>query len=325
MEHKKIKSLGMNKKSKYGIYKKQKKIVAICDLHGDMLKLLSVLISSKLIKKKNPYQKCILVKDYSINNWIWTGENTYLVQVGDIFDGGGRKEIDTFKDYEVEIYKFLIGLKKLALEKGGNVILVIGNHELMNFDHNFNYVQESAMKKCLVLKNKDFNYISLNKPCNHRRKLFEIPNGPLAKSMYHHMKGVVKIASSYSIKTMNKLLRLYLANKLNKKAYNKFKHIYKDKNAVVWYRGYVQNPTTCNDFYKTLDILSADRMIVGHTVQNTGIREYCDDKALYADKVLYAIDVGLSRAFTTKIQCQYLVIENDNNISKRICDVIYEC
>ena len=35
-----------------GIYKNVKKIVAIGDLHGDILQLITILIHSKLIKKK---------------------------------------------------------------------------------------------------------------------------------------------------------------------------------------------------------------------------------------------------------------------------------
>tara|TARA_B110001450_G_scaffold4203_1_gene4322 strand:- start:799 stop:921 length:123 start_codon:yes stop_codon:yes gene_type:complete len=37
-----------------GIYKNIKKIVAIGDLHGDILQLITILLHSKLIKKKNP-------------------------------------------------------------------------------------------------------------------------------------------------------------------------------------------------------------------------------------------------------------------------------
>tara|TARA_Y100000389_G_scaffold63931_1_gene59946 strand:- start:569 stop:700 length:132 start_codon:yes stop_codon:yes gene_type:complete len=42
----------MSLKQKYGVYEKQNKIVAIGDLHGDILQLLSILIDAKLIKKK---------------------------------------------------------------------------------------------------------------------------------------------------------------------------------------------------------------------------------------------------------------------------------
>ena len=73
-----------------GTYKNVKKIVAIGDLHGDILQLISILIHAKLIKrrKKKITSTCFNIHDYDISNWIWTGNNTYVVQLGDILDGG---------------------------------------------------------------------------------------------------------------------------------------------------------------------------------------------------------------------------------------------
>ena len=64
-------------------------------------------------------------------------KDTYIVQMGDIFDGGGRKEIDEFDDKEVEILIFLMKLKKLAQSDGGDVLIIFGNHEYMNFNNNY--------------------------------------------------------------------------------------------------------------------------------------------------------------------------------------------
>ena len=47
-------------------------------------------------------------------------------------------------------------LKKLA-KNGGNVILIIGNHEIMNFKGNYNYVQKNSVK-CLVQTKNDYHY-----------------------------------------------------------------------------------------------------------------------------------------------------------------------
>ena len=50
----------MNKKKGRGVFDKQKKIIAIGDLHGDIMQLLSILKFSKLIEHK--YKKeCIIV------------------------------------------------------------------------------------------------------------------------------------------------------------------------------------------------------------------------------------------------------------------------
>ena len=130
-----------------GIYTNVKKIVAIGDLHGDILQLITILLHSKLIKRKKESQ-CIGKHDYDSKNWIWTGGKTYLVQMGDIFDGGRSSGKKYFVDYEVEIYNFLIKLKKKAQEVGGDVILLMGNHEIMNFKGDFGYVDTNSMTKC---------------------------------------------------------------------------------------------------------------------------------------------------------------------------------
>tara|TARA_B100001175_G_scaffold300997_1_gene293758 strand:- start:103 stop:1068 length:966 start_codon:yes stop_codon:yes gene_type:complete len=317
-----------------GVYKNVKKIVAIGDLHGDILQLITILIHSKLIKKKLS-SKCVSNNDYDIKNWEWTGGSTYLVQLGDIFDGGGRSYEDTFDDNEVEIYKFLKNLKKMAREKNGDVILIIGNHEIMNFNKNYNYVQDKTLNKCLKVDDNGFSYkLNSKKPCSttHRDKLFSIPDGPLAKSMSNKMKGVVKIndnvfchggiseaiSKKYSIDEINNVLQLFLTGK---KKYDDplFQSIY-GSNGIIWFREYSKDNSACDQLKNTLENLKATRMIVGHTPQKEGITNRCQQ----FKKNLWAIDVGLSRAFNTKINCQYLVITN-NKPKIETCTLLSEC
>ena len=106
------------------IYEPVKRIISIGDIHGDFKLLISLLHLNNLINMNN--------------NWI--GGDTFLVQVGDLFDRGGRKESYKDENSEFKIINYLIKLKKDAVSKGGNVILLIGNHELMNFQGIFNYV-----------------------------------------------------------------------------------------------------------------------------------------------------------------------------------------
>ena len=223
----------------------------------------------------------------------------------------------------------------MAKDKNGNVILIIGNHEIMNFNKNYNYVQDKSLNKCLIENNNDFNYkLNSKKSCDtsHRDKLFSIPNGPLAKSMYNYMKGVVKInnnifchggiseliSKKYTIREINNVLRLFLSGK---KSHDNdvFQSIY-GSNGIIWFREYSKDNSACNQLKNTLDNLKATRMIVGHTPQKDGITNRCRQ----FKKNLWAIDVGLSRAFNTKINCQYLVIEN-NKPNIETCTLLSEC
>lgn len=336
-----------------GIYPNKEKIIVIGDLHGDMLQLISILKGAKLIKFKNKKEDvCLNDALYDIKYWSWTGQNTYVVQLGDIFDGK-RGIDDTFEDKEVEIYKFLVDLKELAKKDNGNVLMVMGNHELMNFNNRFDYVQENTKYKCLIHTEDSFSYTSKKQSCSleDRIKLFSIPNGPLAKSMKTYVRGVIKIGPNIfchagirydialqiqnkiknqnikksPVKLINELLTQYLSDTLKEQDKPYFSQIY-GTDGIVWYRDYIQNnknPEICNQLEKTLDILNADRMIVGHTVQSDTITEYCTQNK--KNKTLWAVDVGLSRAFQKNNKsCAYLEITNNKPIIKS-CKIMTEC
>ena len=93
------------------------KVLAIGDVHGDMLALLSALRSEGVV-------------DLDAE---WTGGSTFVVQTGDIFDRGGRegKSVNTLLNEYEEIYilQYLYYLDESARKKGGRVIGLTGNHE----------------------------------------------------------------------------------------------------------------------------------------------------------------------------------------------------
>lgn len=124
------------------ILPKAKRIIVIGDIHGDFKYLIKCLVISKLISKNNKY------------NWI--GGDTILVQIGDQIDSCRprydvncnnlsliEKELD--KPYDMKIMIYLKKLNKHALKKGGCVISLIGNHELMNVVGDFRYVSYNNM------------------------------------------------------------------------------------------------------------------------------------------------------------------------------------
>lgn len=83
------------------------RIVAIGDIHGNYEGFVSIL------------QRAGLVDDDAH----WIGGDTTLVQTGDIFDRG----VDVFK-----VVDLLMRLEKEAAAAGGEVIVLLGNHEGMN-------------------------------------------------------------------------------------------------------------------------------------------------------------------------------------------------
>jgi hypothetical protein len=89
------------------------KIIAIGDLHSDFEHFITIL--------KN---KEIGLID---NDLHWIGGKTHLVQIGDVMDRGKEPE-DRAKD----ILDLIRRLEKEAVEAGGKVHMLIGNHEEMN-------------------------------------------------------------------------------------------------------------------------------------------------------------------------------------------------
>ncbi|QIK96464.1 protein-tyrosine-phosphatase [Sphingomonas sp. HDW15A] len=91
------------------------RIVAVGDLHGDYAAWIDIAKAARLIGP----------------NLRWTGGKTILVQTGDITDRGP----DSLK-----IIRHLQQLQRQARGAGGNVIVVLGNHEAMQVTGDLRYV-----------------------------------------------------------------------------------------------------------------------------------------------------------------------------------------
>lgn len=91
------------------------RIVAVGDVHGDYEQLVTILRQAGVIDGRGK----------------WTGGRTHLVQTGDVPDRGpdSRKVMDLF-----------IALAPQALEAGGRVHPLVGNHEAMNVLGDLRYV-----------------------------------------------------------------------------------------------------------------------------------------------------------------------------------------
>jgi hypothetical protein len=92
----------------------QQRIVAVGDLHGDYDAWVQIARAAGLIDARDR----------------WAGGKTILVQMGDITDRGP----DSLK-----IVRSLQQLQKEAPAKGGQVVVVLGNHEAMNVVGDYRY------------------------------------------------------------------------------------------------------------------------------------------------------------------------------------------
>lgn len=95
------------------------RIVAIGDVHGDYDAFVDILQKAGLLDA----------------NLQWSGGQTALVQTGDYLDRGAKDR---------QVMDLLIALEKQAPRKGGSVVVLLGNHEVMNLNGDLRYVSAAT-------------------------------------------------------------------------------------------------------------------------------------------------------------------------------------
>ena len=247
-----------------------RRIIVIGDIHGSWKSLISSLELGKIIRKTDS------------GKWKWCGGDSHVVQVGDLLDRGGRQSGHGDEQSEHKIIKFLLKMQRRARKHGGEIHLLLGNHELMNVMGNFRYVSSMGMA--------DFD---------GKRKEFLAPGGSVSKDLACNTSSIVKIGSwvfshagilpnitkKFGIDQVNNKVRQFLLGnaKLNRDS---------DLIDMFWHRAYAGIPD-CNKLNIALNDYSAKYGVVGHSVQSTGINQSCSGS-------LWRVDVGMSDAFGNK-------------------------
>jgi hypothetical protein len=275
------------------------RIVIIGDIHGDIRRFKDILIDAKVINKNI--------------EWIAEPKNTIVVQMGDQVDSINRdpslEEWEVLPD--VEMIYFTNLLNKIALSKGGRVISLIGNHEMMNSIGNFSYVSSK----------------SLNNDDSKRHDLFK-PSGALS-AILSQRPIVVKIGRllfchaglttqhlnilkkyGKDISYVNSIWKNFIKNSavlLEDKEI--FDTIILGNDGILWTR----DLNNTEDVAKMLESIGCNYMFVGHTVVE-GIK-------ILNERIWYT-DTGISRAFGNT-SFQYIdIYDNQVNIRELKTDVV---
>jgi hypothetical protein len=98
-----------------GPVKPREAVVAIGDVHNDFDDFVAILRRTGLIDQQNH----------------WTGGKTTFVQVGDLLDRGPKPR---------EVMGLMMSLEREAVQAGGRVVSLLGNHEMMNIMGDLRYV-----------------------------------------------------------------------------------------------------------------------------------------------------------------------------------------
>lgn len=248
------------------------RIVAIGDLHGDVdatrraLRLAGVLDAA----------------DH------WSGGTTVVVQTGDQLDRG---------DHEREILELLARLEDEAARAGGAMVVLNGNHEIMNALGDFRYVTEGGAH--------DFDGEVAGAvaradaaPELRGRAAAFAPGGPWARRLaQRHIVAIVGDTAFVhggilpehvpALGRLDQDVRALLRGELADPSATVAAIM--DPEAPLWTREFslAEAPGTCERLGRALQGLGVARLVVGHTVQKQGINAGCNER-------VWRIDVGLA-------------------------------
>lgn len=249
------------------------RVVAIGDLHGDFEATRAVLRLAGLIGADDG----------------WSGGRTVLVQTGDQLDRG---------DGERRIVDLLERLQTQARAAGGQVVILNGNHELMNVRGDLRYVTAGGFAEFK-------GFADASPPADERlakvppglrgRLVAFLPGGPYARilarrpvigmvgdSLFVHG-GVLPKHVEIGLERINREVSAWVAGATDPPPYMR------GDDSPVWSRHYSTDPDAddCALLGQVLAATGAARMVVGHTVQEGGPTSACDGR-------VWRVDVGLS-------------------------------
>ena len=315
-----------------------RRIIAIGDIHGDYKMAIKSLKLAKVINDKL--------------NWI--GGDTVVVQLGDQIDSCREtpcnvKSNKNDKAEDIKILKFFTKLHNKALNDGGAVYSIMGNHELMNVVGRMDYVSYENVRD---FSGKLVNGKVIDDGMTARKLMFQ-PGNEIAEFMactrklalvigsnlFVHAGILPEISRKYKISDMNQLLSLYLMDSIEHRELINYADLlgpeilYNVGNvnenvgdyyhvSPLWNRkyskitSYVDSKLKCNEILSPLkEVYNVNNLLVGHTPQlDKGINSICNNR-------IHFVDVGVSRAFDMFRQqggskrVQVLEILNDNTFN----------
>ena len=307
-----------------------KRIIVIGDLHGDLDVTLRTLKIAKLIDNNN--------------NWI--GGDTVVVQVGDQIDRCRNIPCDNpyatqnDENSDVIILELFTKLHLQAKIQGGAVYSLLGNHELMNVEKDLSYVSYKGLQE---FNNTNINNEIITDGKKARSILFSPGNKYanflactrqviliIGNNIFVHGGIIPYLVKKYSIKSINKIMTLFLLKIINKDD-KIYKEIFDSGNhSPLWNRFQSmmvinKDNKLCDNMLSPLKFLyKVDNIYVGHTPNlNNGITSICN-----SNKKIWLTDYGASKSFDpfrqnlTHKKLQVLEILNENN--ENIYNILYE-
>jgi hypothetical protein len=313
------------------IFGKVPVIIAIGDLHGDLVATIKSLKMAGVISRSIPNTL------KNINQISWTGGKTVIVQLGDQIDRvrpnnlvndlcpENDPDLNADEGSDLKIICLFEKLHKEAKKVGGAVFSILGNHELMNVDGDFRYVSPKEFREFgNHFKEPRTNDKSLPYGYHSRKQAF-CPGGIVAKKfadgrysvlqigswLFVHGGISLKCAEQFQLADINKYITRWLNGNKDAKTLQYINDIYHtddDTLSPFWSRVFSDldewdDKQSTHDFHQTIATLNRNNkrnvkneikgMVVGHSPQ------FMYNKGLNSacNNRLWRTDVGMSRAF----------------------------
>lgn len=271
----------------YTIFKKHKipadqifgvrKVLSIGDVHGafDLLRLF--LINTGVMDQ----------------NLDWTFGDGHLVFCGDIFDRGNQV---------TECLWLIYQLERKAIQKGGMVHLLLGNHEIMSMEGDHRYLSAKYQNLCQRFDKKYADFFSsrteLGRWLRSKNVVLKIDN-----QIYVHAGISPKVYSfGLSIEDINQKVRNFFDGDPS------FIPFLNDPSSPIWYRGYLMNwqmtgRISEKELDQMLEFYEVNQIVFAHT-------EVPEITPLFAGKLM-----GIDISFHPENDSQGYLVENNKEYS----------
>ena len=270
------------------------RIIVIGDIHGDIKRFKNILMDAKVIN----------------NNleWIANPQDTMVIQVGDQIDSANRTPEENNWEVldDISVIHFTNSIDNIAKTKGGRVISLIGNHELMNAMGNFSYVSQKSHHENRIryfMPSGSLSPILSKRPIVLKVGQLLFCHAGIKK---HHLETVEKY--NKDIFHVNDVWKNYiLHNKILQSDSEIFNKLLVHDDGILWTR----NQDDPMDLEYTLSKLGCVFVFVGHTT--TYQIQLSHNKIWFTDN-------GISRAYGGDNDYQYIDIVNRQISVKTVKD-----
>jgi hypothetical protein len=250
------------------------RLIALGDVHGDLSAMRQVLIIAGVLDAQDR----------------WVGGNATVVQTGDLLDRG---------DDEQAVIDLLERLRAEARAAGGALVVLNGNHEVMNVLGDLRYVTPGGFLDFDDAPGVDPGRAPVHVPPGARARFAAfMPGGPYARILADHdvvalvgravfvHGGVLPEHTQYGLTRLNRESSAWM------KGEGQFPELLQGDSSPIWtrvYGGQVRD-ADCMRLDEALRALDADVLVVGHTPQRSGPTSACAGK-------VWRVDVGMARHY----------------------------